>query len=88
MKPKKDKRKKMSDPLGQEHNEMSDSSGQEHNEMSDPSVQERYEDHVSRLAMEGVIMKKAAGPHIASFLGLLRLNGELVLVTYLSFWAF
>jgi serine/threonine protein kinase len=37
---------------------------------------------VSRLALEAAIKKKAAGPHVASFLGLLRLEGELVLVTY------
>ena len=55
--------------------------------MAGPVAQEKYEDDISRLTMEGVIMKKAAGPNIVSFLGLLRLNGELVLVTYLSFWA-
>jgi hypothetical protein len=58
---------------------------EENKKTLDPLVQEIYEDDVSRLAMEGVIMKKAAGPHIVSFLGLLRLSGELVLVTYISF---
>jgi len=36
-----------------------------------------YEEEVSRLSMEAVLLRKAAGPHIASFLALLRLDGEL-----------
>ena len=41
-----------------------------------------YEDNISRLSLEAVLLRRAAGPHIASFLGLLRLDGELVLATY------
>jgi hypothetical protein len=39
--------------------------------------QKDYEDYVSRLSMEAVLLRRAAGPHIASFLGLLRIDDEL-----------
>jgi hypothetical protein len=38
-----------------------------------------YEENLSRLSIEAVLLRKAAGPHVASFLGLLRLDGELTL---------
>jgi hypothetical protein len=38
-----------------------------------------YEETLSRLSIEAVLLRKAAGPNVASFLGLLRLDGELTL---------
>lgn len=46
---------------------------------------EEYEDAISRLSIEAMLLRKAAGPHIASFLGLLRLESELVLATYVTY---
>ena len=38
-----------------------------------------FDETLSRLSIEAVLLRKAAGPHVASFLGLLRLDGELTL---------
>ena len=48
----------------------------------DLTSEEEYTDAVSRLAMEAVVLRRAAGPNVASLLGLMRLDGSLMLITY------
>jgi serine/threonine protein kinase len=48
----------------------------------DLTSEEEYTDAVSRLAMEAVVLRRAAGPNVASLLCLMRFNGSLMLITY------
>jgi len=50
-------------------------------ESAESEWREFYEDSVSRLSIEASILKKVAGDNIVSFRGLLRIQGELVLIT-------
>jgi hypothetical protein len=43
-----------------------------------------WEDAMSRLAFEVILLKKCPGPHIISFLALTRIGGDLALITFLT----